>query len=193
MSCSESIRACADGLGFSLVNECLKEVGMLSESILGNQEVQDLLLSTSIKVISEWPMLVAAIVMYTFDLCLIRPPDSFDPTTNFYYLLNKALQTRDAAVLRPCTAYLYYLVRYSCSLSSVSFGMGSLGLRGDTGTSAPLCAEAGVLKLCQAMWRLMGYCGAAWTPPGGRFWPRTTFKGSRCTGVGSAAPRRRVA
>ena len=89
MSCSESIRACADGLGFSLVNECLKEVGMLSESILGNQEVQDLLLSTSIKVISEWPMLVAAIVMYTFDLCLIRPPDSFDPTTNFYYLLNK--------------------------------------------------------------------------------------------------------
>jgi hypothetical protein len=54
-------------------------------------------------------MLLAAIAMYTLDLCIITP--SSLPEDNFYHLLNRALRRRDPNFLREGRNYMYYLMR----------------------------------------------------------------------------------
>jgi hypothetical protein len=51
---------------------------------------------------------IAAIVMYTFDICLIN--SGCTPEDNFYFLLNNALRRRESAFIKEGGDYMYYLM-----------------------------------------------------------------------------------
>lgn len=56
-----------------------------------------------------WSNLLAAIVLYTFDLSILFK--GYAAEENFYFRLNKVLQKRDAGDIQKCTEYLHYLMK----------------------------------------------------------------------------------
>jgi len=61
-----------------------------------------------------------AIVLFTFDLCLVAPPDMYSRENCFYACLNECLRRRDPQFLKQCHGYLYYLMTGLCRLPAFS-------------------------------------------------------------------------
>merc|ERR1719223_1489118 len=54
--------------------------------------------------------MVAAIVLFTFDLCLCESPGTFHPHENFYWCFNSRLRQRDPDFLTSAHGYLWLLM-----------------------------------------------------------------------------------
>jgi len=99
LRCKEYLQQMAPSMpGILLLDRCIDEASRVTEGKLGNPEatlIQD-------------PSMVFAIVIYTFDVCLVDPAA---PTEgNFYRILNSELRKREPAFLRVAHGYMYYLM-----------------------------------------------------------------------------------
>merc|ERR1712107_80032 len=69
--------------------------------------------------------MVFAIVLYTFDLCLVTPTSSRE--SNFYFILNMKLRERSGIFLQAAHGYLYFLMtglnRLPCATGTVLRGI----------------------------------------------------------------------
>jgi hypothetical protein len=87
----------------------LNAVLRITQEKLMLQETQAILQASQIKDTKMWSNLLAAIVLYTFDLSILFK--GYAAEENFYFRLNKVLQKRDAGDIQKCTEYLHYLMK----------------------------------------------------------------------------------
>ena len=118
ISCSVSIKVSGElmQIDAAFLEKSLREVGKICSSKMDSSPVQELLRASSAIPFKEWPMYLAAIVMYTFDLCSVDLKTL--PEDNFYFRLNELLRKRDPKMLRECSDYLHYLLKGLESLPS---------------------------------------------------------------------------
>lgn len=70
----------------------------------------DARISESLKSRTSHGIRVFAVVVYTFDLCLIKVKELAARENNFYYILNEKLRKRSGDFLHVAHGYLYYLM-----------------------------------------------------------------------------------
>jgi len=64
--------------------------------------------------------MVFAIVLFTFDLCLIKTPDQFETQNNFYFQFNNMLRARNGNFLKEGHGFLYLLMTGLSRLPPIS-------------------------------------------------------------------------
>lgn len=91
--------------GVKYLDETIEEASRITQSKLEQPAVRQLLRSNGID-----NSMVFAVVMYTFDLCLIALPNTYNRSNTFYYVLNQNLRKRNGEFLKLAHGYLYYLM-----------------------------------------------------------------------------------
>jgi len=87
----------------AMLEQTVEEVSRIVMSKLDNVDIK-----ASLEEHEVAPAMLFAIVLYTFDLCLIAPGQARE--TNFYYSLNIHLRSRSPQFLQRCHGFLYYLM-----------------------------------------------------------------------------------
>merc|ERR1712070_442078 len=85
------------------LDDSIAEVSEMTAAKLTNPQIKQ-----SLEQYNVLPAMLFAIIMYTFDLCLISPYKTREQ--NFYYALNVHLRQRSPEFLRDAHGYLYYLM-----------------------------------------------------------------------------------
>jgi hypothetical protein len=114
MTCSDAIRACARGFKAPYIEESLKEVKQILESLVESPSFSKAVLELfRAKARGDDPEAeamgkVAAIIMYTFDVRNVRPEEGLQRSDTFFDKLNISMRARscEAGFL----GFLYYLM-----------------------------------------------------------------------------------
>jgi len=107
----------------TLLWQSVQEASLITASKIESIAISDLLRNAHVN-----NAMLFAIVMYTFDLCLLTP--DYSKKQCWYFALNLRLRKRDKAFLQVGHGYLYYLMTGLTRLKPYGDGIGGILWRG---------------------------------------------------------------